>query len=169
MTSDGRSGKHGRPQKFGRPAQLVALTLPNDVLQWLHGIHPDAGWALVLLHERLVLGKAPKTHAKRPEAELVQLTPRQALIVVSAAALRGVKGLTILPMARGRAFLALENGHGIADLELAIRDRLEDEAVRGPQRAALIQVCEQVKEWRISRSWRVKSKSIILVEHRRTK
>jgi hypothetical protein len=169
MTSDGRSEKHGRPQKFGRPAQLVALTLPNDVLQWLHSIHPDAGWALVSLHERLAPGKAPKTYAKKPEAELVQLTARQALIVVNAATLRGVRGVTILPMARGRAFMALENGHSIADLELAILDRLGDEAVSGSQRAALIQVREQVKKWRTSRSWRIKSRSIILVEPRRVK
>ena len=169
MTSDGRRGKHGRPQKFGRPAQLVALTVPNDVLQWLHSIHPDAGWALVSLHERFTAGKSLKTYAKKSEAELVQLTPRQALIVVNAATLRGVRGVTILPMARGRAFVALENGRSIADLELAILDHLGDQAVSGPQRAALVEVRELVKGWRTSRRWQVKSRSIVLIEPRRTK
>lgn len=169
MVSDRRNGKRGRPQKFGRPSQFVALTIPNDVLQWLRTIHSDPGWAIVSLHERLRSNTAPKTPAAMGDAELVQLTARQALIVVNPSTFRRVKGISILPMAHGRAFLALQNGQGVADLELAILDRLEDEAVSGLEREALIRVREQLKEWRSSGSWRVTSRSIILVERRRGK
>ena len=31
--------RRGRPPKYGRPAQLVTLTLPNDVLDWLKTLH----------------------------------------------------------------------------------------------------------------------------------
>ena len=38
--------RRGRPPKFGRPAQLVTLTLPEDVISWLSTIDPDLGWAI---------------------------------------------------------------------------------------------------------------------------
>ena len=167
MASDRRHVKRGRPLKFGRPSQLIALTIPNDVLQWLKGVHPDPGWAVVSLHERLVSGKAPKTPARMREAELVQLTARHSLIVVDPETFRGVKGIAILPMARGRAFLAMPNGQGIAELELAILDRLDDETLSGPKRDALTRVRAQVKEWRRSSKWRAEPRSIILIERRR--
>ena len=167
MAGDRRHGKRGRPLKFGRPSQLVALTIPNDVLQWLRAIHPDPGWAVVSLHERIVSGKAPKAPATAREAELVQLTARQSLIVVNPEVFRGVKGVAILPMARGRAFLAMPNGQGIAELELAILDRLDDVTLSGPKREALIRVRGQVKEWRRSSKWRAESRSIILIDRRR--
>jgi hypothetical protein len=98
-----------------------------------------------------------------PDAELVRLTERQSMSVVDPAPFRGVKGISVLPNANGRAFLALQNGQGIADLELAISDRLEADAVPRSERDALTRVREQVKEWRRSPSWRVESKSIILI------
>jgi hypothetical protein len=100
MASDRRHVKRGRPLKFRRPSQLIALTIPNDVLQWLRTIHSDPGWAVVSLHERIVSGKAPKAAARTREAELVQLMARQSLIVVNPEVFRGVKGVAILPMAR---------------------------------------------------------------------
>ena len=42
----------GRPLKFGRPARLLALTLPDDVVKGLRRIHPDPGWAIVSLYEK---------------------------------------------------------------------------------------------------------------------
>ena len=39
--------KRGRPQKFGRAAQLISLTLPSDVITWLQAIDADLAWAVV--------------------------------------------------------------------------------------------------------------------------
>jgi hypothetical protein len=168
MSTDRGNGNRGRPPKFGRPAQIINLTIPNDVLHWLQAIHPDPGWAIVLLHERLA-GKRRKTLPKMRQAALAQLTPQRSLIVVNPAVFRGVKGVSILPLARGRAFLALQTGQGIVDLEIAILDRLEDKNLSAPQREALTQIRAQIKEWRSSPRWRAKSEAIILIERRRTK
>ena len=45
------SSGRGRPPKFGRPSQVVALTLPQDVLHALRTVHRDLGWAIVRLVE----------------------------------------------------------------------------------------------------------------------
>lgn len=63
--------QRGRPLKFGRPAQLRALTLPLDVVRGLRRIHPDPGWAIVSLYERLadkVLPRHGQHLAQRAEA-----------------------------------------------------------------------------------------------------
>ena len=44
--------RRGRPSKFGRPSQVVALTLPEDVLRGLRKVHSDVGWAIVSLLEK---------------------------------------------------------------------------------------------------------------------
>jgi hypothetical protein len=167
MTNEGNEGKRGRPPKFGRPSQLVALTIPNDVLHWLRTIHSDPGWAIVSLFERFKSPKAKPNASKMPEAEFVHLTARQALILVNPSTFQRLKGVTVLPLTRGRAFLALENGRGIADIEVAVLDRLEEEATSAPEREALTRVRRQLKEWRHTPAWRFTSKSIILVERRR--
>ena len=45
--------QRGRPLKFGRPARLLALTLPHDVVAALRRIHPDPAWAIVSLYEKV--------------------------------------------------------------------------------------------------------------------
>jgi hypothetical protein len=74
--------KRGRPPKFGRPSEVVALTLPEEVVRGLRQIHPDIAWAVVTLFE----GKGTTRVAKRtPDAELVTIGGRQSLIVINAA------------------------------------------------------------------------------------
>jgi hypothetical protein len=167
VADDEARRKRGRPPKFGRPSQVVALTIPNDVLQWLSTIHSDPGWAIVSLAERFRSGKARPKVAKMPEVELAWLTVRQALILVNPSTFQHLKGVTVLPLARGRAFLALENGQGLADIEIAVLDRLE-EPISASERRTLSQVRTQIKEWRRTPSLRFGSKSIVLVERRRT-
>jgi hypothetical protein len=103
------SGKpRGRPLKFGRPAQLLALTLPHDVVQGLRRIHPDPAWAIVSLFEK----RAHKAHGPRREStsggELAQLAPDSALIVVDPQVIQSTPGVSVVPVAAGRAFLAFD-------------------------------------------------------------
>ena len=57
----------GRPPKFGRPARLVAVTLPNDVVSWLETLHPDIGRAIVTLHDEAApRRRAPGTARPAP-------------------------------------------------------------------------------------------------------
>ena len=55
----------------------------------------------------------------------MQLPGQRALILVQPEAFRRLKGVSIIPLADGRGFLALEANRGVADLELAVLDRLE--------------------------------------------
>ena len=138
------TSKRGRPLKFGRPAQLVTLTLPEDVIEWLSAINQDLGWALVRLHQRSV--KTDKTMA-RPLVDLVQLPGRRALILVRPDPFLRIKGVSIIPLADGRGFLALDHARGVADLELAVIDRLEMR-IGKVEREALDFMRGRLRQWR---------------------
>jgi hypothetical protein len=156
----------GRPLKFGRPARLVALTLPEDVVRWLKGIHADLAWAIVSLFEAGTRGSRRRQPEARPNPELARLPRGRALIVVDPESCRHLPGVAVIPMAADRAFLALEAERGIADLELAIIDRLEDSRATSEERAQLRRLRGQVREWRRSKRLRFSTRSIILVEQR---
>ena len=156
--------QRGRPLKFGRPAQILALTLPHDVVQGLRRIHPDPAWAIVSLYEK----RADKVHRPRPESgarvELAQLSPDSALIVVDPRLIQSVPGVSVVPVAAGRAFLAFGEGRGLADLEVAVLDRLQTKNVSPAERKELTLLHRQIRGWRRSRRLRFSTRSIIIVE-----
>jgi hypothetical protein len=154
----------GRPLKFGRPAQLVALTLPHDVVQGLQRIHSDPAWAIVSLYEKL----GDKAHRPSRESgshiELARLSPDSALIVVDPQLIQSVPGVSVVPVAAGRAFLAFGEGRGLADLEVAVLDRLQNGKVSPAVRKQLVVLHRQIRGWRRSRRLRFSTRSIIIVE-----
>ena len=154
----------GRPLKFGRPAQLLALTLPHDVVHGLQRIHPDPAWAIVSLYERL----GDKAHRPRresgPHVELAQLSPDSALIVVDPQLIQSVPGVSVVPVATGRAFLAFGEGRGLADVEVAVLDRIQEGKDRAAVRKQLTVLHRQIRDWRRSRRLRFSTRSIIIVE-----
>ena len=154
----------GRPLKFGRPAQLLALTLPHDVVQGLRRIHPDPAWAIVALYERRA-GKVPRPRREaKPGLELAQISPNgDALIVVDPRVITSVPGVSVVPVAAGRAFLAFDEGRGLADLEGGVLDRLQDRKVDPAAREELTSLHRQIRNWRRSRRLRFSTRSIILV------
>jgi hypothetical protein len=159
----------GRPLKFGRPAQVLALTLPHDVVSALRRIHPDPAWAIVSLIEKVTHTPSHAPPAARPAAELARLSPDSALIVVDPRALRSVPGMSVVPVASGRAFLAFEEGRGLADLELAVLERLQDTKLDPTMRKELKVLHRQVRDWRRERGFRFSKRSIILVERVRSR
>ena len=120
------------------------MTLPDDVVAWLQGIDRVLGWAVVKLFERHSKGtkRVPKL------ADLVQLPGHRALILVRPSFFQRVKGVSVIPLADGRGFLALDPGKGAADLELAVIDRLEAPAIEAQERLALQQFRQLLKKWR---------------------
>lgn len=152
--------RRGRPPKYGRPAGLITLTLPHDVVEWLRTIHHDPGWAVVTLHDRATRREKRKTSL----AELVQLPGRRALILVNTEALKQLPGVSIIPLADGRGVLALEVGRTVADLEIAVIDRLDAPRVATSEREALVELRTRLREWRRT-GVRFESRSII-VAHR---
>jgi hypothetical protein len=135
--------RRGRPPKYGRPAQLVTFTLPDDVVAWLKTLHSDPAWAIVKLHEQDARRRRPIALA-----ELVPLPERRALIMVNARALSHLPGVSIIPLSDGRGFLALEPGRGVADLEIAVIDRLDTPRLPLREREALLALRDKLREWR---------------------
>jgi hypothetical protein len=162
MTLTTTAPRRGRPPKFGRPAQLVTLTLPEDVVTWLSTIDHDLGWAVVKLHERTIKGRRARP---AQVADLVQLPGQRSLILVQPEPFKNLAGVSIIPLADGRGFLALEPGRGVSDLELAVIDRLEVPTLEAGERDALTHMRALLRQWRQD-GVRFESRSII-VAHRR--
>jgi hypothetical protein len=139
---------------------VVSLTLPDDTLQELTRVHPDTGWAIVKLIERERKGRS---RAAR-DVELASIGPRRWLIVVNRAAFRALPGVSLIPFTETHAFLALEPGRGMSDLELVVIDRLADGGLARPEREALVSLRSQLAKWRRDQDLRFHSRSIIVVE-----
>ncbi|HWI17743.1 MAG TPA: hypothetical protein VNT81_08350 [Vicinamibacterales bacterium] len=136
--------KRGRPQKFGRAAQLISLTLPRDVINWLETVDDDLAWAIVKIFER-----STRNRTKQVEiAQLVRFPGDAALILVRPELFRNLPGVSLIQLTDGRAFLALEHGKGVADLELLVVDRLESKSLPADERTALNQLRQLLRAWR---------------------
>lgn len=154
----------GRPLKYGRPARMVAVTLPQDTIEELRAIDADVGRAIVLLVNAVSRSRDLATH--RPIVTYEKVGRRRSLIVVDREAVKGVPGCDLIPLADDRAFLALADGHGLPDLELAILDRLSDHSVTGRQREGLEALRRALTECRRANDVEVESRSILVVENR---
>lgn len=137
--------KRGRPLKFGRPTQLLTLSLPADVVAWLKRLDPDPAWAIVSMFDR---AQRRTGTGQFRAADLVQLPGKRALILVRPEVFAGLSGVSVIPLSDGRGFLALESGRGLADLEVAVVDKLEAPALPAEQRLALTEVRELLRDWR---------------------
>lgn len=145
---------------------MVALTLPDEVVRGLRKIHEDLGWAIVSLLEKTT-ARTPGAPEPHRDAELVKIADRQSLIVVDHAVFKSLPGINIIPLHGDRAFLALDVGRGMADLELAVIDRQEAVPADGPERKALSRLRAQLRVWRHDRTLRFRSRAIIVVERER--
>mgnify|MGYP003348894841 FL=1 len=166
--------RRGRPPKYGSPSKIVAVTLPEDVVNQLLTIHEDLGWAIVRVVEQLQsrrVSGVPSARKARPaadpdqvvEAELASVAPGQALIVVNRVAVRSLPGVQLIPISDGQAFLALDPGKGMADLELAVLDRLESLPAGSRDRAAVEGLLLRLRRWRRDERLSFDSRAIILV------
>lgn len=152
----------GRPLKYGRPSRAVAITLPQDTVDELRRIHTDIGHAIVTLVN--TFGDTQELAGTRPIVGFEKVGRRRSLIVVDREALKGIPGCELIPVGEDRAFLALEDGRGLPDLELAILDRLADPSVAGRQRDGLEALRRALRECRRAPDLEVESRSIFVVE-----
>jgi hypothetical protein len=137
--------------------------LPDDVVRGLRKLDPDVGWAIVALFEKSP-ARAPAESNAQPDVELVAIADRQSLIVVNRAVINHLRDVNIVPLHGDRAFLALDAGRGMTDLELAVIDSLDDPAVEPRERKALQTLRALLRSWRHDRALRFHSRSIIVVE-----
>lgn len=155
------AARRGRPQKFGRPARVVAMALPEDVIRALERVDADLGWAVVKLLER-----ADSSARARPEpdVELVHVATRRSLIVVNRAAMPPLPGVNMIPLHGNRAFLAFEPGSGLNELELAIIDGLAEPRLSHGERQVLVRLRAQLASWRRDRTLAFHTRAIVVVE-----
>lgn len=169
MYSNPRVSPRGRPPKFGRPAQLVALTLPQDTIEYLQGLDGDLGWAIVKLANRLQGNDPglPPSQAVPPDVDLVPIAPQQYLIVVRAhEAFLSLPGVDLVPLGHGRAFLAFRGASTVEGLELSLIDRLEDLSVHPADRTRLSALRDILRSWRRDQSLTFHERTIVVVERR---
>ena len=173
MKRTGTRGRRGRPPKFGRRGRLVAITLPENAISALRRLDVDLAWAIV----RLLQWQAQQTGAaglRKPpheraaaDSELVTVANGRSLIVVNRRVFKELPGVSLIPLHGDRAFLALDPQATVADLELAVRDRMEMRSVSARERAALAELRAHVRRWRTNPEWQCRTRSIIVVEHAR--
>lgn len=170
MSGHAGRGKRGRPPKFGRRGQVVAITLPQEVVLGLRKLHPDLAWAIVTLFEKTA---KPRTVRRQPseEAELVDVGGHRSLIVVPWQLYSDLDlpGVSILPLHDDRAFLALQPGRDMADLELAVSDRLGAASVGRREATALKRLRAQLQAWRTDRRLQCGTRAIIVIERGRSR
>jgi len=142
------------------------MTLPDDVLESLRALHPDPAWAVVQLVESTFSDRTVARQSPAPPAiaELVHLPGKRGLIVVQTGVFKRLQGISTIPLADGRAFLAFDKPAGIADLEVGILDKLEGLPTSGTERARLADILDTVRSWRRDRGLVFRTKSIIVVE-----
>lgn len=173
MTPRTGRGRRGRPPKFGRPGRVVALTLPEEVVLGLRKVNADLAWAIVTLFNKTSTAAKTTRLTLHPsdEAELVAVGGLRSLIVVPRQLFTNLDlpGVSIIPLHDDRAFLALEPGHGMSDLVLAVDDRLAETPLDRRTAAALRRLRKQLRQWRSNPRLRCEAHTIIVVERSRSR
>jgi hypothetical protein len=152
----------GRPRKFSRPSRLVALTLPIDTIAALKRINSDLAQAIVAVTERGLSAPGDLKPPQDRDVDLMQLTDRDALIVVNRRLVATLVDVTVLPLDERRGFLALHPGQGFADLEVAVQDSLDDDHLGQIERDALQELKRRLREWRRDPAQHFEVRSIIV-------
>jgi hypothetical protein len=116
-------GAGGRPPKFTEVCRPVTVTLPERILHSLERVSSDRAKALVKCVEAAI----GTDHIHHAPAELVEVLPGKALIVVNSnRTLNQIEWLRLVEMAPARYLLVLPPGIPIERLELEMRDLQEN-------------------------------------------
>jgi hypothetical protein len=134
--------RRGRPQKFSRPARTVTMTLPEDVIRALTELDSDLSRAVV----RLVMPLNDKPVS--PAAEVATFGTRAVIIVPPSQLLAAMPGVELVPLADGRALIALEEHVGLSDFELLVRDMVEQQDVDAKERPLLSEITAILRQGR---------------------
>lgn len=160
-----RQGRRGRPPKYGTLSQIVAVTLPRKTVAALGELHSDLGWAIVGLVEKTQ--RVNSAGSANRDVQLVEVGDGNFLIVVDRERFHTLPGIQLVPLSATQAFLALDPGRGIADLELVVLERLEQLKTPSRERRAMSDLSRQLRRWRHDPHLQSHSRSIILVTKKR--
>ena len=134
--------RRGRPRKFSRPARTVTLTLPDDVIARLSALDGDLGRAVV----RLALAQhLPK---RSSAVEVVSFGSRAVILAPPVRRLAALQGVELVPIADGRALIALEEPLTEEAFELQVRDALDDPSLEAEDRELFTTLARVLREAR---------------------
>ena len=119
--------RRGRPRKFGRPAEPVTITLPDDIVQALRADDPDLSRAIVRLVE-----VAHPASVRRPPVELTHYGHSAVIVVTPRNAIKRLPGVALVPLPDGRALISLGQEVGVAEFEVMVRDALDADDMAEP-------------------------------------
>ena len=151
------SATRGRPRKFREPSQRVTLTLPSRLVDLLRADDPDLSRAICKELE-------PHAAPRKVIVDVMRVGRRESLIIVNPALLPTLRDCSFIRLAADRAFIALKPPGTLADLALAVADRLEDADVTREQRAALRVLRRALRTWRQDRKVKVTHKAIVILD-----
>lgn len=159
--------RRGRPQKFGRPARAVTLTLPDDVIAALSGVDDDLSRAIVQLSQPLL-----RDVVTRPPAELSKYGDSAVIVIKRLPTLNRMAGVSLVPLPDGRALISLDETMSVHEFELKLDDAIAGAAGLEPrERSALSSIREILRSARQSRAITVRHRNIIVLQstrHRRS-
>ena len=151
------AARRGRPQKYGEPASVVAMTLPDAVIAALRTIDADLGHAVVRLARAA-------TDGVPPPAELSAFGDRAVILVPPSPALRQRTGVELVPLADGRALISFDPQLTIQEIELRVNDALDDPGLPAGDRAMFAELARILREARRSGRFAVRERSIIVLQ-----
>jgi hypothetical protein len=145
--------------------------LPEDVIDYLRRVDGDPGRAVVKLCATAGHPGVPDADAGIDDGpEIAEVGQARGLILLDPADVEGLPGVATIPFAGGRAFLALEPGQTVADLELALVDAIELGADGDDQRrAGLVQWRRALRTWRTDPGLRFRERIILVIERVRSR
>jgi hypothetical protein len=153
--------RRGRPRKFTAPSRPVTLTLPDHVIRALTALDPDLSRAVVRLAQPM-LADAP--HAP---AELATFGRHSVIVVNPSRTLERRTGIELLHLPDGRALISFDEATSIADLELTIKDVLEDRKLPAADREIFAAIGDILKSARQSETVVLLKRNVIVLETRR--
>ena len=158
------SPHRGRPRKFGRPAQPVTVTLPDDVVRALRTVDPDLSRAIVRLAET-----SRSSFVQRPPVELTYYGHSAVIIVTPRKGIERLPGVELVPLPDGRALISLDRQTGVAEFEVMVRDALDTDGVPPAERTVLEALADILRTARRSRTLSLRERSIIVLESESTR
>jgi hypothetical protein len=133
------------------------------VIDALTAVDADLSRAIVRLAQPEV-GKRP-----RPAAEIAAFGRRAVIVVTPSRTLERRTGVELLHLPDGRALIAFDEAHTIADLELLIADALEDPRLTDSDRGVFSAVLEILRTARRSNDVSLLQRNVIVLETRRSR
>jgi hypothetical protein len=155
--------RRGRPNKFGRPARAVTLTLPEDLIAALAAVDRNLSSAAVRLLEPLVQDVTP-----HPPAELSKCGASAVIVVKRTQALEQIAGVTLVPLPDGRALISLVDSMSLSDFELQLWDAIEKTKVAS-EKSVLTAIADIMKGARRAKGVAVHQRSIIVLQSTRNR